>query len=83
LSSLLADVTSCQTYLDAALQSADFIHNHLTNSNNLVMDGIYADTCGKGSKNEGAGLLSPNSGLALEGLSILTSLTQNDTIKEW
>ncbi|THU88011.1 hypothetical protein K435DRAFT_866715 [Dendrothele bispora CBS 962.96] len=78
LSSLLANVTSSQTYLDAARQSADFIQNHLTNSKNLVIDGIFADTCGPG-----AALSSPNSGIAIEGLSILTSITQNDTIQNW
>ncbi|THV06334.1 hypothetical protein K435DRAFT_849129 [Dendrothele bispora CBS 962.96] len=83
LSSLLANVTSNQTYLDTALQSADFIQNHLTNSNNLVIDGIFADICGPGSNNQGAALSSPNSGLAIEGLSILTSMTQNDTIQTW
>ncbi|THV06344.1 hypothetical protein K435DRAFT_834281 [Dendrothele bispora CBS 962.96] len=83
LSSLLANVTSNQTYLDTALQSADFIRNHLTNSNNLVMDGIFADTCGPGSNNQGAAISSPNSGLAIEGLSTLTSTTQNNTIQNW
>ncbi|THV06336.1 hypothetical protein K435DRAFT_849131 [Dendrothele bispora CBS 962.96] len=83
LSSLLANVTSNQTYLEAALQSADFIQNHLTNSNNLVIDGIFADTCGPGPNNQGADISSPNSGIAIEGLSILTSMTQNDTIQNW
>ncbi|THV06342.1 hypothetical protein K435DRAFT_834279 [Dendrothele bispora CBS 962.96] len=83
LSSLLANVTSNQTYVDAALQSADFIRNHLTNSNGLVIDGIFADTCGPGSDNQGTALSSPNSGITIEGLSILTSMTQNDTIQNW
>ncbi|KAK7466238.1 hypothetical protein VKT23_004966 [Stygiomarasmius scandens] len=83
LSSLLAEATSNETYLNAAKQSADFIHSHLTNANGLIMDGIFADTCDQGSEQQGAKLSSANSGVTIEGLAILNSMTQNTTMQQW
>ncbi|KAJ6457253.1 glycosyl hydrolase family 76-domain-containing protein [Mycena sanguinolenta] len=78
LSALLAEATGNDDYLQAATQSADFIHAHLFNIENLVLDTISAranDSCAINSI-----LSSYNSGLMIEGLSVLYSITQNATI---
>ncbi|KAK7466239.1 hypothetical protein VKT23_004967 [Stygiomarasmius scandens] len=78
LSSLLAEATSNETYLDAAKQSANFIHNHLTNANGLIMDGISADNCSQTAQ------LSPsNSGIMIEGLAILMSIAHDTSMQQW
>ncbi|KAJ6555979.1 hypothetical protein B0H19DRAFT_1151691 [Mycena capillaripes] len=69
-------------YLEAAKESADFIRNQLYNSGNvvLVQDGLSArknDSCELNSET----VQQPyNSGLAIEGLAILYSITQNASI---
>ncbi|KAF7341000.1 Glycoside hydrolase family 76 protein [Mycena sanguinolenta] len=78
LSGLLAEATGDADYLQAATQSADFIHAHLFNIENLVLDTISGranDSCAINSI-----LSSYNSGLLIEGLSVLYSITQNATI---
>ncbi|KAJ7891804.1 hypothetical protein B0H13DRAFT_2529634 [Mycena leptocephala] len=75
LSALLAEVTSDPLYLQAASESANFIDSHLRNPPNIVQDFITtrADT--------GCEVVSAsgpvNVGLMIEGLSILSSLTNN------
>ncbi|THU78661.1 hypothetical protein K435DRAFT_699667 [Dendrothele bispora CBS 962.96] len=79
LSALLTEATSNQTYLDAASNAADFIHNHLTNSNNIVLDGLdLNNNCAQSSS-----IILYNSALAVHGLVVLTSLTKNSTQEQW
>ncbi|KAJ7114693.1 hypothetical protein C8R44DRAFT_629916, partial [Mycena epipterygia] len=75
LSALLAEPTSDPVYLQAAEQSTDFIHAHLFNAQHVVLDSISGnanDSCALTSIME-----SYNSGLMIEGLAILASITQN------
>ncbi|KAJ7238219.1 hypothetical protein C8J57DRAFT_1478711 [Mycena rebaudengoi] len=76
LSALLAEATSDPMYLQAAGESADFINAHLDNSANIVLDGLSArksDSCVPNN------IIKPyNSGLAIEGLAILASITRNN-----
>ncbi|KAJ7237418.1 hypothetical protein C8J57DRAFT_1020670, partial [Mycena rebaudengoi] len=77
LSALLAEATpSDSTFLQAAKDSADFIHAHLFNSANIVLDGLSArknDSCVFNN------FIKPyNSGLAIEGLSVLATVTSRD-----
>ncbi|KAJ7117084.1 hypothetical protein C8R44DRAFT_627361, partial [Mycena epipterygia] len=76
VSALLAEAQpNNPIYLQAAGQSADFIHAHLYNVQNIVQDSISAranDSCAASS------LIEPyNSGLMIEGLAILNSITNN------
>ncbi|KAK7025999.1 hypothetical protein VNI00_015830 [Paramarasmius palmivorus] len=77
LSSLLAEVTLNSTYRDAAIDSMQFIQSHLYFKEGLVRDGISArqnDSCGT------IDFINPyNSGLAIEGMSILASVTQDSS----
>jgi predicted alpha-1,6-mannanase (GH76 family) len=73
LSALLAEATSDQMYLDAARELADFIHAHLYNIGNVIQDSISAGDC---STTPNA-IMPYNSGLTIEGLSILASITKN------
>ncbi|KAJ6464850.1 Six-hairpin glycosidase-like protein [Mycena sanguinolenta] len=80
LSALLAEATGEDTYLDAAKNSADFIRNHLLNSDYVVQDGISVranDSCALDPETTKA---SYNSGLMIEGLAILYSVTSNASI---
>ncbi|KIK54171.1 hypothetical protein GYMLUDRAFT_106454, partial [Collybiopsis luxurians FD-317 M1] len=75
LSALLAETTSNQTYLDAAQNSAAFIHAHLYNIEGVVQDSISArqnDSC---STSDSTGPY--NAGLMIEGLATLYSVTKN------
>ncbi|KAJ7351404.1 hypothetical protein DFH08DRAFT_935093 [Mycena albidolilacea] len=76
LSALLAEATSNPSYLDAATESANFIHSHLYNSNGLVLQIVSA------SQNDSCKVLddsvhSFNSGLFIEGLAVLASQKQD------
>ncbi|KAJ7277179.1 hypothetical protein C8J57DRAFT_1308709 [Mycena rebaudengoi] len=75
LSALLAEATSDPMFLQAAEESAQFIHAHLYNIANVVQDSISANesaSCAIGSP------VAPyNSGLMIEGLSILNSIAKN------
>ncbi|KAJ7884522.1 hypothetical protein B0H13DRAFT_2343640 [Mycena leptocephala] len=73
-SALLAEATSDPIYLDAALDSADFIMAHLF-AQNLVQSGISAglkDACALDNATN-----SFNTGLMIEGLAVLYSITNN------
>ncbi|KAJ7201221.1 hypothetical protein C8J57DRAFT_1660506 [Mycena rebaudengoi] len=73
LSALLAEATSDQKYLDAARESADFIHAHLYNVGKVIQDSIAADDCSTTPEVS----MPYNSGLTIEGLSILASITKD------
>ncbi|KAJ6458195.1 hypothetical protein C8R45DRAFT_1183631 [Mycena sanguinolenta] len=80
LSALLAEATGDDVYLDAAQNSASFIRNHLLNSDYVVQDGISVrvnDSCALDPETDKA---SYNSGLMIEGLAILYSVTSNASI---
>ncbi|KAJ6596222.1 hypothetical protein DFH09DRAFT_1134430 [Mycena vulgaris] len=74
LSALLAEETSNPMYLNAALDSADFISAHLGGTQNLVQDGISArrNDCARDTTTN-----SFNTGLLIEGLSAVCSFTKN------
>ncbi|KAK0201615.1 hypothetical protein DFS33DRAFT_1348775 [Desarmillaria ectypa] len=77
VSALLAEATGNETYLNAAIESATFIHSHLYNVQSVVQDSISArknDSCAVGS-----GTNPYNSGLFIEGLAILASISGNVT----
>ncbi|KAJ7260617.1 hypothetical protein C8J57DRAFT_1636635 [Mycena rebaudengoi] len=76
LSALLAEATSDQLYFQAAVESWKFIQAHLLNDQNLVFEAIYAP------QNYSCTIIREtqpyNTGIVIEGLSILIALT-NDT----
>ncbi|KAL0061447.1 hypothetical protein AAF712_011741 [Marasmius tenuissimus] len=75
LSGLLAEATGNQTYLDAASQSLNFIHDHLYNSQHIVDDGIKSDTC----TTQTSFAFPYNSAYMIEGMSILSTITKNQS----
>ncbi|KAJ7652819.1 hypothetical protein DFH06DRAFT_1330913 [Mycena polygramma] len=76
LSALLAEATSDPMYLQAANKSADFIHAHFYNVRNIVQPFMSASNDSTGC--EVVSAVDPtNSGLMIEGLAILWSLTQD------
>jgi predicted alpha-1,6-mannanase (GH76 family) len=76
LSALLAEATGDPMYLQAAEQSTEFMRAHLVDAENAVQDGISgasSDAC-----NSTAIHMEPyNSGLMIEGLAVLGSVTPN------
>ncbi|KAJ7351400.1 hypothetical protein DFH08DRAFT_99338 [Mycena albidolilacea] len=73
LSALLAEATSDPLYLQAATESADFIHSHLYNVQNIVQQYISSTGC-----QVVVVTVDPtNSGLMIEGLSIFYSIANN------
>ncbi|SJL17368.1 uncharacterized protein ARMOST_20918 [Armillaria ostoyae] len=66
LSALLAEGTSNQTYLDAAIESANFIQSHLLNPSNVVLDSV-SSTSNKSCSVDST-VHSYNSGIFIEGL---------------
>jgi hypothetical protein len=78
VSGLLAEATSDPMFLQAAQESTEFIHAHLYSIQNIVQDSISAsasDLCAVGSP-----IIKPyNSGLMIEALAVLASITQNST----
>nr|GAT49675.1 glycoside hydrolase family 76 protein [Mycena chlorophos] len=82
LSAWLAETVSDPIYLEAARQSLAFLQAHLySTSQNLVLDTIGAKA---GSSCTAASTLYPkNTGLLLEGLAVLNSITENSTTIEW
>ncbi|KAJ7241813.1 hypothetical protein C8J57DRAFT_1526613 [Mycena rebaudengoi] len=80
LSALLAEATSNPMYLQAASDAADFMHAHLYTSSHLVQDSISArqnDSCEVSDTWTDPGY----SGLLIEGLSIIFSITKKASIQ--
>ncbi|KAI3607503.1 glycoside hydrolase family 76 protein [Moniliophthora roreri] len=73
--SLLAEATRNQTYIDSATETEKFYFNHLRNAQGVLLDGIDADTCAP--KDEA---FAANAGVMIEGLAVLASVMQSDTI---
>ncbi|KAJ7897509.1 hypothetical protein B0H13DRAFT_1884617 [Mycena leptocephala] len=79
LSALLAEATSDPMYLQAATQSADFIRAHLSGPRNIVQEYILAasnDSC-QVIPTTFPSMTPAASGLMIEGLAILYSVTNN------
>ncbi|KAJ6491914.1 hypothetical protein C8R45DRAFT_1095984 [Mycena sanguinolenta] len=78
-SALLAEVTSDNMFLQAAIDSMTFIHSHLLSVLNIAQDsmsGAASDSCRFNN------LIEPiSSGVMIEGLAILYSLSKNETIQ--
>ncbi|KAJ7211434.1 hypothetical protein C8J57DRAFT_1733343 [Mycena rebaudengoi] len=75
LSALLAEATSDPVYLQAATESADFIQAHLINDAKIVSDTVAV---AKDRNCINVDLrASYNSGLAIQGLAVLTSITNS------
>ncbi|PBK61081.1 hypothetical protein ARMSODRAFT_1025983 [Armillaria solidipes] len=75
LSALLAEATSHQMYLDAAIDSANVIQSHLLNPSNIVLDPVLSmsnESCSVDST-----VYSYNSGIFIEGLVVLADITRN------
>ncbi|PBK93437.1 hypothetical protein ARMGADRAFT_1062908, partial [Armillaria gallica] len=71
LSALLAEATSNQTYLDAAIESATFIQSHLLNPSDVVLNYISSSCV------VDQGQFPYNCGIFIEGLVILADMTHN------
>ena len=71
LSALLAEATSNQTYLDAAIESATFIQSHLLNPSDIVLNYISSSCV------VNQGQFPYNCGIFIEGLVILADMTHN------
>ncbi|PBK86104.1 hypothetical protein ARMGADRAFT_1128175, partial [Armillaria gallica] len=75
LSALSAEATSNQTYLDAAIESANIIRAHLLNPSNIVLDSVSSmsnESCSVDST-----VYSYNSGIFIKGLVVLADITRN------
>ncbi|KAJ7868641.1 hypothetical protein B0H13DRAFT_1635654, partial [Mycena leptocephala] len=79
VSALLAEATSDAVYLQAAIESADFFQAQLYTSDHIALDSVSGranDSCHNNRR------LAPyNSGLLLEGLAVLYSVTGNLSIQ--
>ncbi|KAF7337078.1 Glycoside hydrolase family 76 protein [Mycena venus] len=79
LSALLGEATSDPMYLTAAIQAQNFLYAHLMNVLNQVQDSISGranDSCSL------SNIIEPyNSGLMIEGLAVLYSISGNATIQ--
>ncbi|KAJ6491064.1 hypothetical protein C8R45DRAFT_1213164 [Mycena sanguinolenta] len=79
LSALLAEATPDPAYLQAANESANFLHSNLFDPRNIVQSFIFGNdtsdpTCGVGSNED-----PDESGVMIEGLSILSSISKSDS----
>ncbi|KAF7288754.1 Glycoside hydrolase family 76 protein [Mycena indigotica] len=81
LSALLAEATADPKYLSAAVQAVSFIRSHLCNNGDVVLDGLSVNTNDKCALNT-AGRLPYNSGLVIEGLAVLYSISRNTTYRD-
>ncbi|KAL0063950.1 hypothetical protein AAF712_009140 [Marasmius tenuissimus] len=73
LSSMLAKATGNQTYLAAAIQSFEFLQSQLRDQTGLIVDSLSSVTC-----QEAGDLIPYNTGLMIEGLSVLVSIEPNN-----
>jgi hypothetical protein len=76
LSALLAEATPDPMYLQAANESADFIRSHLYNFRGIVQETITVDV-NDALACQVVNLYPISSGLMIEGLSILASITNS------
>ncbi|KAK0229435.1 hypothetical protein EDD85DRAFT_1026459 [Armillaria nabsnona] len=76
VSALLAEATSNKTYLNAAIESASFIQSHLLNPSYIVLDNLSSQSNESCSVSSMA-FSSDDSGIFIEGLSILADITRN------
>jgi len=82
LSASLYSITSNQTYLDAAMQSAQFLQAHLFQNEGDIAGAISAwqnQNCSITNKD----YLADNTGASILGLTTLSSVAKNTTIDEW
>ncbi|SJL17343.1 uncharacterized protein ARMOST_20893 [Armillaria ostoyae] len=88
VSALLAEATSNKTYLDAAIESANFIQSHLLNPSFIVLDSMSSQSNESvwdsisSQPNESCSVYSTiyssdGSGIFIEGLVILADITRN------
>ena len=78
LSVYLYDATRNDTYLNAARSLQMFIQAHLYNkTHGYVMDGMRPDTC-----TPSGPIVTYDTALYLEGISVLANLTKNATLTE-
>jgi hypothetical protein len=73
LSAHLAEITRNQTYTDAAILAATFLEDHLLTSDSLVPDNIDLSNCVVNDT-----LWTSYTGSAIEGLSVLADVTNDD-----
>ncbi|KAL0571725.1 hypothetical protein V5O48_010233 [Marasmius crinis-equi] len=76
-SSVLAEATPNQTYLDYARSSRDFYVSHLRNPLGDMLDGVDADSCVPS-----GGTFPANAGLMMEGLAVLMSVSKSDDVEQ-
>ncbi|KAK0445664.1 uncharacterized protein EV420DRAFT_1648380 [Desarmillaria tabescens] len=77
VSALLAEATSNQTYLDAAIKLANFIQMHLLDSSNIIaMSSQLNESC-----SVDLTACPYNSGIFIEGLVVLADITHNASTK--
>ncbi|KAK7030969.1 hypothetical protein VNI00_013917 [Paramarasmius palmivorus] len=76
-SALLAESTKDDKYRDAAMKTETFYFDLLRNARGDLLDGIQGDVCSNSDASYPA-----NDGLMMEGLAVLASVTQNETIAE-
>ncbi|KAF7288775.1 Glycoside hydrolase family 76 protein [Mycena indigotica] len=81
LSALLAEATADPKYLFAAVQAVSFIRSHLYSHGDVVLDGLSANVNDKCALNT-AGRLPYNSGVVIEGLAVLYSISRNTTYRD-
>ncbi|KAJ7488252.1 hypothetical protein FB451DRAFT_1362734 [Mycena latifolia] len=82
ISALLAETTSDPMYLQAAVESAGFIGSHLYNVENIVQDYISAGPVNNTECQVVSSSTPTNSGLMIEGLAILSSITKNSSTQK-
>jgi hypothetical protein len=73
LSAHLAEITRNQTYTDAAILAATFLKDHLLTPESLIPDSIDLINCVVDDT-----LWTSYTGAAIEGLSVLADVTNND-----
>ncbi|KAK7030968.1 hypothetical protein VNI00_013916 [Paramarasmius palmivorus] len=77
VSALLAESTKDDKYRDAAMKTESFYFNLLRNARGDLLDGVHGDLCSNSDASHPS-----NEGLMMEGLAVLASVTQNETIAE-
>ncbi|PBK86066.1 hypothetical protein ARMGADRAFT_906517, partial [Armillaria gallica] len=77
VSALLAEATSNQAYIDAAVESATFIQSHLLTQSNIVLGGIESVSNQSSSCSVYPVVAPHGSGTFIEGLVILAGIPHN------